>query len=55
MYGSMFIQYNEIYATFSLLAAKSATGLMEWADVSTALGALMLMNHAVVRNEGMQI
>ena len=39
----------------SLLATKSATGLMEWPDVSTALGSLMLMNHAVVRNEGRQL
>ena len=36
-------------------ATKSATGLMEWPDVSTALGSLMLMNHAVVRNEGRQL
>jgi hypothetical protein len=36
------------------LATKSATGLMEWTDVSTALASLMMMNHAVVRNEGMQ-
>ena len=35
------------------VATKSATGLMEWPDVSTALGSLMLMNNAVVQNEGM--
>jgi hypothetical protein len=43
---------NEVFTKSSFSATKSATGLMEFPDVSTALNSLMLMNHAVVRNEG---